>query len=693
MVVMGQIPDDLLGFEASGLVSRCGKNVSHFQTGEKVCALGHGAHRTLFRTKAAFCKSIPDGMSFEDAATLPLVHCTAYHALINVAHVRKGQTILIHAAAGGVGQSAIQLAKYLGLEIFATVGSGDKKNLVQEAYKIELDHIFDSRDLSFAKGVMRMTEGKGVDCILNSLSGEALRQSWECIAPFGSFVEIGMKDILSNTGLDMLPFLQGASFTSFNLKHIMAEKPSLMSQILDGTFDLLRYGIIRPVSPINSYPISNVENAFRLLQTGKHRGKVALAWRAKDVVPVLRHGDPPLKLNQRATYLLIGGLGGLGRSLARLLVGSGARHLCFISRSGPTSDSAQKLVEELQKRNVQIITYSCDIACSSSLESAILKCTSNMPPIKGVFQCAMVLQDSLFERMSYEQWTTSLRPKVYGTWNLHTLLPHDLDFFISLSSFAGIFGNRSQSNYAAACAYQDAFAHYRRSRGFKAVTVDLGVVRDVGVIAEKGATDYLKEWELPFGMDVNELQTLIKHIITSEMAQDNHSTRVPAQIIHGMATTSTVQAAGVRTPFYFSDPRFSALVGNGSSGLSVQNAGNINHAPSLRVLLGQCSTLASATQTVLDALVAQVAKSLQTSVAEIDEGRPLHNYGIDSLVAVEIANWVWRETKVNVSVFDILTAVSIKNFSEKVGESSAFFAQKAKEGQEEDRPSSSILCL
>ena len=686
MVTMGQIPDSLLGFEASGIVAKCGRNVTQFKVCDKVCTIGHGAHRTIFRNKAIFCQPMPDGLSFEEAATLPLVHCTAFHALKNVARAQPGQTVLIHAAAGGVGQSAIQLAKHLGLEIFATVGSADKRQLIEDIYGVKPDHIFNSRDLSFAKGIMRMTNERGVDCILNSLSGEALRQSWQCIADFGTFVEIGMKDILNNTGLDMRPFLKDASFTFFNLKHIMTDNPALMAETLSDTFNMLHRGVIKPVSPVTVYPISNVENAFRLLQTGKHRGKIALTWDSNDVVPLLRRRIRSLQLDHNATYLLVGGLGGLGRSLARLLADSGALSLCFISRSGSKSQAAQKLMRELENRNVQTHICSCDIANQKALSSTLERCSSTMPPIKGVFQCAMVLQDSLFERMTHEQWTTSLRPKVQGTWNLHNSIPHNLDFFITLSSFAALFGNRSQSNYAAAGAYQDALAHYRRARGLKAVTVDLGVMRDVGVIAEQGATDYLKEWELPFGMRESEFHALMKMIIASEMTEVKEDgingttiNKPPTQIIHGLATGETVLDAAVRTPFYFTDPRFSMLAGNGPS--SSTNIASNSVAPgekgslSIRDQITQSKTLAEAAKAITDALVTRVAKSLQADKSEIDEARSLHSYGVDSLVGVELANWIFRETKVGVSVFDILATVSIANFSRGLAEKSSLFQE------------------
>ncbi|KAL9100557.1 MAG: hypothetical protein Q9163_004079 [Psora crenata] len=669
MVALGQIPDSLLGFEASGTISRVGRDVTHFKIGDSVCTLSHGAHRTLLRSKACLCQSVPSNTSFEEAATLPLVHCTAFYALVHVARVRPGQTVLIHAAAGGVGQAAIQLARHFDLEIFATVGSVDKRQLIQATYGVPDDHIFNSRDLSFAKGIMRMTNGRGVDCIINSLSGEALRQTWSCIAPFGTFVEIGMKDILSNTGLDMRPFLQDATFTFFNLNHVMSENPRLMTDIMEGTFGFLRKGIIRPVSPVTTYSISDVESAFRLMQTGKHRGKIAIRWDSEHAVPVLRHASKSFQLDGNASYVLVGGLGGLGRSLANLLVDLGARHLCFISRSGAKSEGAQRLIHDLEKKQIQCSVHCCDVADTDQLAYTLSECSCSVPPIRGVFQCAMALQDTLFEKMTYNQWIDSLRPKVQGSWNLHTHLPRNLDFFITLSSFAGVFGNRSQSNYAAAGAYQDALAFYRRSRGLKAVTIDLGIMREVGVIAEQGATDYLKEWEEPFGIRESEFHHMVKYIIGHELATPTPARGgIPAQILTGFATGGAAHRAGIRRPFYFDDPRFAILAKADISGKpdGSSSDSSTNGTIPLREQISHCTMVEDAARAVTDALVGRVAKTLQTELSEIDENRPLHSYGVDSLVAVEVANWIFKEVKVSVSVFDILASMPITALAAKV---------------------------
>jgi NADPH:quinone reductase-like Zn-dependent oxidoreductase len=671
MVAMGQIPDSLFGFEASGIITRVASDVKSLQPGQRVSCLGHGAHRTHFRSPAAFCQVIPDDITFEEAAGLPLVHATAYHALVNVVRVRKGQTILIHAAAGGVGQAAIQLAKHYEMEIFATVGSADKRALVQEEYGIPDDHIFYSRDTSFAKGIKRITGGRGVDCILNSLAGEQLRQTWHCIAPFGTFVEIGLKDILGNTRLDMRPFIQDATFSFLNLQHVQKARPELMAEILKETFGLLRQKVTRPVSPLTIFPISDVENAFRVMQAGKHRGKLVLSFSPEHVVKVHRNPSAELRLKSNGTYVLVGGFGGIGSSLAHLLVEHGARNIAFISRSEASSEEAKNLLAELKKDAV-VKAYSCDISDEAALQGTVQQCASEMPPIKGVIQCAMVLRDALFENMNHRQWTESIRPKVQGTWNLHEHLPKELDFFIILSSFAGVFGNRGQANYAAAGAYEDAFAHYRRSLGLKAVSIDLGIMREVGVLATgtANASRDLKDWEVPFGIRQIELHALIRKIIASEASNDDD---VGAQVLTGFATGGGVANAGIRRPFYFEDPRFSVLELTGQR--SQDGNADTEATVSLKAQLSAAKTVEAACEAVTICLVDKIATMMQTSVEEIDSGRPLHSFGVDSLVAVEVRNWLTKEAKADVTVFDILAAVPITSLAQIVVSKSALVSK------------------
>ncbi len=230
-----------------------------------------------------------------------------------------------------------------------------------------------------------------------------------------------------------------------------------MGAIVEGAFDFIRRGITRPVEPLVTFPISDVESAFRLMQTGKHLGKIALTWGEDHTVPVIQQKKSSIRLDPTGAYVLVGGLGGLGRSLSSKLAQLGAKKLCFLSRSGAESDRAKDLIRDLEQQKVQVQVHKCDVADEKAVADALDRCSRGLGDIRGIFQCAMVLRDTLFVNMTYQQWIESTRPKVQGSWNLHRQLPN-VDFFITLSSFAAVFGNRGQSNYAAAGAYEDALS-------------------------------------------------------------------------------------------------------------------------------------------------------------------------------------------------------------------------------------------
>ncbi|KAK4042013.1 PKS01 highly reducing polyketide synthase [Parachaetomium inaequale] len=672
MTAMGQLPTTELGFDAAGIILRTGPSASAlFHPGDRVAMCMPGAHRTIHRAKAALVQPIPASLTFADAATLPLAHGTAWYALIHLARARRGQSVLIHAAAGGVGQAALQIAQHLGLEIFATVGSDPKRRLLREVYGVRDDHIFSSRDSrEFAQGVKGMTPGgRGVDVVLNSLPGEALRQSWYCVAPFGTFVEIGVRDILDNARLEMRPFLEGGTFTFFDLRRVMLERPGVMGEIMQGVFGLLREGVVRPVSPVAVFPAGEVESAFRLMQGGQHVGKIVLSFEdGKQMVPLWQQSTanrPSVKLDPDAAYLLAGGLGGLGRSLSGMLVDHGARRLCFLSRSADATErpAVRDLVRQLQDRGVQVLILPCDVADEMAVRQAVSQCTERLGRVAGVIQCAMVLRDALFRNMTYADWAESTRPKVHGTWNLHTALP-DVDFFINLASFTAIFGSRGVANYAAGSTFQDAVAHFRQAEGKHAVTLDVSVVRDAGVLAETGMTQGLKELAGLYGLDTHEVAELVWLAISGDVANQS-----PAQIVTGIATGGSAVAGGFEAPWYLDDPKFAVMARTGLKGSTkTAQAAAVDDVPAR---LSRAKTLDEAARVVTEALVDRVAKMLQTTAGEIDTGRYLHSYGIDSLVAIETVNWALKVCAARVTVFDIMAAVPITATARKIAASSS----------------------
>lgn len=665
MLSMGLLNDPFLGFEVGGIVKSVGSKVTNIKSGDRVAACASGAHATLVRTREFICAKISDDMSYETAAAVSVVHTTTYHALVNLGRLREGQSVLIHAAAGGVGQAAVQLANHLGLVVYATVGSMEKRKLLVEKYRVNPEHIFNSRDTSFVHGIKRVTNKRGVDCILNSLSGELLRQSWYCLATFGIFIELGLRDVVSNTRLDMKPFMANATFTFFNLVTVMEEMPDEAGKMFTAVHDLIRQGTLTAPVSLTSYPMGEVENAFRLMQSGRHTGKLVLSIDQDSPVPVLHTTSHSLKLDPNATYLLVGGLGGLGRSLASLFVGSGARNLAFVSRSGDDSTEAKKTIAQLQARlGVSVKVYKADIADKSSLEHAMALCMAELPPIKGVVQMAMVLRDALFEKMSFAEWTSSLRPKVHGTRNLHEYFTAErpLDFMIFFSSVAGLVGNPGQANYAAGNSYQDELACYRRTQDLKAVSIDLGIMRDVGVVAETGAKGFLAIWEKTIGIREPVFHAMMRHVINQQMGPDFKSS--PAQLGTGLPTADAMVRDGLPRPQAFDDPRMARLA---LTTISVDGTASTQRPlDSIESRLTKAHGMDESTIVITEALIQKTAGMLQMEATDVDPQNPLSAYGVDSLVAIEVRNWITREMKVNIPLLDILTAVPMNKFAAKV---------------------------
>ena len=278
MISLGQLDDSsAMCGEHSGIVTAVGTSLRNaFHVGDRICAWGGNAYASSIVVNGLSAQIIPINMSFETAASIPIVYTTAYYSLVHLARLKRGETVLIHSAAGGVGQAAVMLARHLGAKIFVTVGNNEKKALVMQNFDIPEEQIFSSRDTSFVQGIKRLTGGRGVDVVLNSIAGEGFRETCRCVATLGRFIEIGKRDILMNGRLDMEMFNRNVMFASVDLTLVFGHDPSLGASILREVFDMLRQGFISTIQPINVYPFSKMESAFRLIQAGKHMGKVVL---------------------------------------------------------------------------------------------------------------------------------------------------------------------------------------------------------------------------------------------------------------------------------------------------------------------------------------------------------------------------------------------------------------------------------
>lgn len=516
---------------------------------------------------------------------------------------------------------------------------------------------------------MRLTNDKGVDVVIGSLLGEIMRQSWHCVARFGRFVNLHTGGELEDiTELDMRPFKRSATFSSVDIMGLLQHDLDEVSGIVREVRSLLDECKISPISPITAYGYSSIQKWFGTLRSGKVRGKIVLSTQNEDLVPLVRATSKPFRINSDSSYLLPGGLGGLGRSIAQWLIEHGARSLIFLSRSGAHNPDAASFVTDLRAQGVQAGVYQCDVSNLRQLEETIATCSSTFPPIRGVIQCAMNLRDSAFENMTAEDWQAAVAPKVQGSWNLHVSLPRDMDFFVMLASFVGVTGNRGQANYAAANAYQDALALHRRARGLPATSIDLGWMHDIGVVADMFGQMFKLRNSGFEGMREHELHVVLEAAITGKV-RGKEGTSVPSQIITGVCTGGMIERSGAMDFAWMNDAKFSYLKTVDSREMKgARNAGS--DASQLKRRLRDAGTRNDVTAVVTEALMAKLVQSTGLDIRDVDENKPVHALGLDSLVAIEIRGWAKRELKADVSGVFILSNASIKEVATTMAEGS-----------------------
>ncbi|KAI3012330.1 hypothetical protein CBS147346_707 [Aspergillus niger] len=653
----GTIDDYRLGDECAGLVRRVGSQVdpSKFQPGDKVLAIrpGQGAHRSVVRNPASCCFRLGP-MPFEDAAALPQILVTPYYALVEIARLQAKESVLIHAAASGVGQMAVQIAQMVGANVIATAGSEAQRELLTKRYGLPADRILSSRDLSFVDGVQQLTSGRGVDVVLNSLTGNLLHGSWRCVAAFGRFVEIGTQDIRENAMLEMAPFQRNVLFAAVDLVTLYATDQALGARLFQEVCDLCHVGKLGLPETIRGVSYSDAPQAFRLVQSGEHIGQVVLVAREDTQVPVR-----PATWNRRAnqfhpdkTYLLAGGLGGLGRTLAEWMLQRNAKHLVFLSRSGETRAEAKATVSWLRAHGIDVTVYKGDVANPADVQA----CVGGIRNLGGVFHAAMVLADAALENMTYAQWHQCVQPKVVGAFNLHQAtksLP--LDFFVTFSSVSACFGTRSQGNYAAANTYLDALMRYRRQIGLPAATMNCGRITGMGVAAEAAALERFMEQEGFDGVNGQELMQQVEEAVFG----DDQSKVVSDRGVDLYQTVTGVILT--RDDVYWAaHSLFKNLYQNHDFDRhSGQKPGEV----SLPVLFSQTTDPEQRASLLLERFVDKLAVSLGASKESLKPADPI--YGLDSLLAVDLRNWFTKSLGVDIALFDVMGAPSIRVLVEK----------------------------
>ncbi|KAJ5091765.1 hypothetical protein NUU61_006635 [Penicillium alfredii] len=678
LMAMGQLQGNKLGQECSGVVTQVGAAVRYIKTGDRVCAMSPGSLSTYTRCPASGAWVIPDDMSWEVAASIPAVFCTAYYSLVDLGRLSQDESVLIHAAAGGVGQAAIVIAQRLGARIFATVGSLEKKKFLMETYQLPEEQIFFSRDTSFAEGIKEATGGQGVDVALNSLSGDALQATFECVAPFGRFIELGKRDITQNSRLEMAHFNQNLSFASVDLGIVREKRPKLLKRLLRDSFKVFVETKSHLRWPVTTLPISEVETGFRALQGGQVIGKMVVEVTDDALVKVHPARKEEKLLRPDASYIVVGGTGGIGLDIASWMPQKGAKHLVLVSRSGASTEKAQQTVQDLKSEGVTVEVCRCDVSNQQSVEQNLAPLLSRMPPVRGVVYGAMVLRDMLFEKVSFEDYETVIRPRVHGIWHLQRTIQSlnssdTLDFFVSLSSAASFVGNLGQSAYAASGSFMAALAQYPETAKIPCTTIDLPIVRGVGYLSDDQKREQIAQQLGTESIDATDIRGLVTAAMRKEMQKTCEGHCVVG--FDGVKTTPVTEQ-----PFWVNDTklshllRLSTLAGAGALADPAQTSTEISPATAVRQSRGRDS----AETIVVTALIQKVSSILMRPVEELDPGAPISVYGLDSLVAIEIRNWITRELEANLQILEILTSDSVPALAETILRKSGMLTPEVK---------------
>lgn len=635
------------GMECSGRIVRLGEGVRHLRVGDEVLMLDakrEGLLRAYTTVDVRVVHGKPEHLTSLEAVTMPVVYQTAYYSLHHLARLRKGESILIHSAAGGVGLAALELAQQVGAEVYATAGNEEKREYLQSR---GIQHVLDSHSLDFADEILALTDGRGVDVVLNSLAGEAISKSLSTLATGGRFVEIGKRDIYENSQIGLWPFQKNLSFFAVDLLRLSQERPEFVAELTAEIFQKIADGTFKPL-PYHEFPARNVADAFRFMAQGKHIGKVIVTLE-EDEVEATAPLQSAFKVEAEATYLITGGLGALGLLFATALAKMGARHLALLGRRGETPES-KPVLDALREAGVEVRALRADVSRADDVRAVLAEIDASMPPLKGVIHSAVVLDDGVLQQFDWSRFETVFAPKIDGVWNLQTLLSgRKLDFFSLFSSAASVFGNPGQGNYSAANAFLDSLAHYRRGRGEPAVNINWGPWAEIGLAAAQANRGERLALE---GLEGIPPQSGVETFIWL-MALD-----LSGALIMPIDWPTWVQ----HRPEILTDPLLGDLARHYADPAAIDEHTRLIE--TLRSAAGQ----EERQELVAQFLRGQISKVLKLPEDRVDRRTGLNRLGLDSLMAIEFKNRIESILPVTISVVRLLEGPNLGELSEWIEE-------------------------
>lgn len=612
------------GSECSGTITRIGPGVDHLRPGDEVVALGSGLFASHVIVPARLALPKPAELSFAEAAAVPNPYLAAGYGLINLADLQPGESVLIHAAAGGVGLAAVQIALSKGAEVFATAGSPAKRSFLAE---LGVRHIYSSRTLDFADEIMDITGGNGVDVILNSLAGDFIEKSFEVLAPNGRFLELGKRDVWSPERVARAK--PEAAYHVYDLGEVLQNQPGVLEDLLDEMLQAIAAGRMKMI-PVRSFPASATVDAFRHMAQARHIGKIVIVQQPDDV-PVCRPDS---------SYLITGGMGGLGLELAGWLVENGAEAIALLGRREPSTEVRERIAE-LEVAGARVLTLQGDVSNLADMNDALAIIDSELPPLRGVYHAAGTVDDGELSQLTVDRFNGVLAGKAVGALHLDRLTRrYDLDQFVMFSSASAVLGSAGQSSYSAANAVLDGLAHARRAEGLTGLSINWGAWDTVGMAAALESTHRRRIADMGMGtidparglralamaLCCDSPQLAIMPVRWKQLARHVDPDREPPLLVDILATLTRTSNLPTQAVYE-----------------QVANA-----SPEERADL----TLAYLRDTV--------SAVLGLDPLRLDLDQPLTELGIDSLMAVEVRNRISAGLRVMLNPVDVLDGASTR---------------------------------
>lgn len=633
-----------LGMELAGEVVRVGSAVDDFKVGQAVIGFAPACFSSSVITETTAVALKPAEWSYEAAATIPATFFTVYYALQHLAQLEAGEKVLIHGAAGGIGLAAIQYARYCGAEIFATAGTEEKRDLVR---LMGADHVFDSRSLKFADDILALTDGKGVDVVLNSIAGEAINRNLNVLKPFGRFLELGKRDFYENTKIGLRPFRNNITYYGIDADQLLIEKPKLAKRLFAEMMTLFQAGALRPL-PHRVFSADQIQDAFRYMQQSRQIGKVIVSFTAGYPSPSLPESKNSTLDLSKGSYLITGGLAGFGLETARWLVSKGAKSLILLSRSGASTQTAQQAIAEFQAQGVQVAAYACDVTDKAALAQTLQTAEQTLPALNGIIHAATVLDDGIIRKLDAERFQTVLAPKMLGAWHLHELTQTKaLQFFVLYSSVTTCLGNPGQANYVAANTYLETLAHYRRQQGLSAHYIAWGPIDDVGMLARNSTVK-------------NSLQN---HLGGKALASQQALQQLEQVLGSHVAGVAVVNWDWRNIQKFMPSARANKYT---NLWQRLGNETNSDNADIRSLIEGK--SFAEVKSLLIQALLSEISKILRLPLEKLATNKPITELGMDSLMGMELVSIIEDRFTVKLPVMALTDGASVEKVAEKLAQ-------------------------